>query len=168
SPRAPSEPSPARSISKQARAPSTSKDYGMNRGARGVKLLAMLSKATACGQTRESEAAPSLALTANKSASVSPSRRTAITEAVARVAPAVVTVQTEILQRVAPDPFDWPFGGEQSQQRSAGLGTGFIIRPDGVIVTNAHVVAGATEVSVMLRDGKTFPAKLLGADETND
>jgi serine protease Do len=143
-------------------------DYGMNRGARGVKLLAMLSIATACGQTRESEAAPSQALAANKSASVSPSRRTAITEAVARVAPAVVTVQTEILQRVAPDPFDWPFGGEQSQQRSAGLGTGFIIRPDGVIVTNAHVVAGATEVSVMLRDGKTFPAKLLGADETND
>ena len=143
-------------------------DYGMNCGARGVKLLAMLSIATACGQTRESEAAPSQALAANKSASVSPSRRTAITEAVARVAPAVVTVQTEILQRVAPDPFDWPFGGEQSQQRSAGLGTGFIIRPDGVIVTNAHVVAGATEVSVMLRDGKTFPAKLLGADETND
>src|SRR5207253_2537272 len=97
-----------RSISERARAPSPSMDYGMNRGARGVKLLAMLSIATACGQTRESEAAPSQALTANKSASVSPSRRTAITEAVARVAPAVVTVQTEILQRVAPDPLIGP------------------------------------------------------------
>ena len=64
---------------------------------------------------------------------VSANRRTAITQAVATVAPAVVTVQTEILQRVAPDPFDWPFGGE-SQQRSAGLGTGFIIRADGVVV----------------------------------
>lgn len=140
----------------------------MIRGARALAALAMLSISIACGRTRESEAAPAQPLTTTPAPAVSASRRTAITEAVARVAPAVVTVQTEILQRVAPDPFDWPFGGGDTQQRSAGLGTGFIIRPDGVIVTNAHVVAGATQVSVMMRDGKTFPAKVLGADETND
>ena len=49
-----------------------------------------------------------------------------------------------------------------------GLGSGFIIRADGVIVTNAHVVAGATAVNVALRDGTTYPAKVVGVDETND
>ena len=125
----------------------------------------------ACSKTRESQAAENaqIAAPANHSAAVSATRRTAITAAVERVAPAVVTVQTEVVERVAPDPFDWFFGGGQSAQRSVpGLGTGFIVRTDGVIVTNAHVVAGATRVSVMLRDGKTFPARVLGADETND
>ncbi|HEY2851570.1 MAG TPA: trypsin-like peptidase domain-containing protein [Gemmatimonadaceae bacterium] len=133
--------------------------------------LALLSLTflAACGKTPESQAAPAQSFVPPKSATVTASRRTALTEAVALVAPAVVTVQTEIVQRVAPDPFDWFFGGGGDQsQRSAGLGTGFIIRPNGVIVTNAHVVAGATQVSVMMRDGKTFPAKILGADETND
>jgi serine protease Do len=135
---------------------------------RAFVVFSVFVTVVACGKTPESQAAPAQALPA-RSATISATRRTAITEAVSRVAPAVVTVQTEILERVAPDPFDWPFGGGESQQRSsAGLGTGFIIRPDGVIVTNAHVVAGATRVSVMMRDGKTFPAKLLGADETND
>jgi Do/DeqQ family serine protease len=140
----------------------------MNRLPRALCALTGLSFAASCGKTRESEAAPAQAQVASRSTNVSASRRTAITEAVAHVAPAVVTVQTELLERVAPDPLDWPFGGGESQQRSAGLGTGFVMRPDGVIVTNAHVVAGATRVSVMMRDGKTFPAKILGADETND
>ena len=49
-----------------------------------------------------------------------------------------------------------------------GLGSGFIVRADGVIVTNAHVVAGANSISVAMRDGTTYPARLLGKDETND
>ncbi len=97
------------------------------------------------------------------------SRRTAITEAVAKVAPAVVTVQTETVEKVAADPFEMFFGGQQSGKRtSAGIGSGFIVQPDGVIVTNAHVVAGATKISVALRDGTTYDAKLLGIDEMND
>src|SRR5690242_19051393 len=140
----------------------------MNRFFRALPALILLAFSAGCGRTPESEAAAAQAVATTKPASVSASRRTAITEAVAHVAPAVVTVQTEILQRVAPDPFDWPFGGGESQQRSAGLGTGFFMRPDGVIVTNAHVVAGATQVSIMMRDGKTFPAKILGSDEIND
>ena len=99
---------------------------------------------------------------------VSASRRTAITEAVARVAPAVVTVQTEVVERVPVDPFDMLFGRQSGERIGAGLGSGFITDPNGTIVTNAHVVAGATRVSVAMRDGKTFPAKVLGVDEQND
>jgi serine protease Do len=97
------------------------------------------------------------------------SRRTAITEAVSKVAPAVVTVQTETVQQVAVDPFEMFFGGGRGGQRTqAGIGSGFIVRADGVIVTNAHVVAGATKIVVALRDGETYDAKLVGIDEMND
>jgi serine protease Do len=99
---------------------------------------------------------------------VSAQRRTAITEAVAKVAPAVVTVQTEVVQRVAASPFDFFFGGQSGAQVQAGIGSGFIIQDDGVIVTNAHVVSGATKISVALRDGTTYPAQLKGMDELND
>jgi serine protease Do len=93
-------------------------------------------------------------------------RRTPITDAVARVSPAVVTVQTEAMSP-ATDPFDGFFRG-RSDRTTQGLGSGFIIRSDGVIVTNAHVVSGATAVNVALRDGTTYPAKVVGVDETND
>ncbi len=49
-----------------------------------------------------------------------------------------------------------------------GEGSGFIIRPDGVILTNAHVVAGATKVTVQLRDRREFPGKVLGIDKISD
>ena len=50
----------------------------------------------------------------------------------------------------------------------AGIGSGFIVQANGVIVTNAHVVAGATKVSVAMRDGQTYDAKVVGIDELND
>ena len=137
--------------------------------------LLLLSVAAACtpGDAREGmrgQAGSSSAAEAHATGriAISDSRRTAITTAVARVAPAVVTVQTEVVERV-PAAFVEPFFGGRSGERSrAGLGTGFVIRDDGVIVTNAHVVAGASRVVVMARDGRTYPARVLGADETND
>ena len=99
---------------------------------------------------------------------INSSRRTAITDAVARVAPSVVTVQTEVIEQVPADVFEQFFGGRSGQRTAAGLGSGFIIRPDGAIVTNAHVVAGATRIQVAMRDGTTYPARLIGSDEAND
>lgn len=99
---------------------------------------------------------------------VSASRRTAITSAVAMVAPAVVTVQTTMVEQVQPDEFARMFGAGDATRIVPGLGTGFIVRNDGVIVTNAHVIAGADSISVMLRDGTVYPATRLGTDETND
>jgi len=135
-----------------------------------LSALAFAAAAAAACTGTPSESAAQVARTADsaRAAHIPDSRRTAITEAVARVAPAVVTVQTEVVQRVAADPLDAFFGGRSGTQTSAGLGSGFIIRPDGVIVTNAHVVAGATNISVMLRDGTTYPARAIGTDETND
>ena len=95
-------------------------------------------------------------------------RRTPITDAVSRVAPAVVTVQTEVVARASADPLEMLFGGRSGQRVLPGLGSGFIIRADGVIVTNAHVVSGAQRISVAMRDGTTFPATLVGADDIND
>jgi serine protease Do len=123
---------------------------------------------------REREESPSDATlvrearAAQTQASIADSRRTAITEAVARVAPAVVTVQTETVERGPVDPFDAFFGGRPGTRVLPGLGSGFITRQDGVVITNAHVVVGATRISVALTDGTSFPARLLGADTLND
>src|SRR5262245_50963225 len=47
-------------------------------------------------------------------------------------------------------------------------GSGFIVEPDGVIVTNAHVVEGAATAQVRLFDGRRFPAKVIGRDNRVD
>jgi serine protease Do len=101
-------------------------------------------------------------------ANVAASRRTAITTAVAGVSPAVVTVQTERVERTAATPYDLFFGTRSGEQVAAGIGSGFIVQATGVIVTNAHVVSGASKINVALRDGTTYPATLVGADELND
>ncbi|MEK7239911.1 MAG: trypsin-like peptidase domain-containing protein [Gemmatimonadota bacterium] len=123
------------------------------------------------GAAPERSAAQGVPPRRETTAQIGQSRRTAITDAVARVAPAVVTVQTETVFRSPVDPFAFFFGnsnpGNGTQTRS-GIGSGFIVQPNGVIVTNAHVVAGATNVSVALRDGTTYPAKVVGIDEMND
>src|SRR3954468_7330257 len=129
-------------------------------------LLPLLAVACQGASSSSSSAQSSLPQTAPSA--VSASRRTAITEAVARVAPSVVTVQTEVVERVPADVFEQFFGGRSGERAAAGLGSGFIVRSDGAIVTNAHVVAGATRIQVALRDGTTYPAKLIGSDETND
>ena len=113
-------------------------------------------------------AAEATQLPSDQTETISSGRRTAITAAVQRVSPSVVTVQTEVVERVPADVFEQFFGGRSGTRSAAGLGSGFIVREDGVILTNAHVVSGASRISVAMRDGKTYPAKLLGSDETND
>ncbi|NYE61279.1 serine protease Do [Duganella sp. 1224] len=58
--------------------------------------------------------------------------------------------------------------GQQRQVPTHGLGSGFIISPDGIILTNAHVVRDASEVVVKLTDRREFRAKVLGSDPQSD
>ncbi len=59
-------------------------------------------------------------------------------------------------------------GRGQAQPQMRGMGSGFIVSPDGYIVTNAHVVDGATEVTVKLTDRREFTAKVIGSDKRTD
>ncbi|HVB98926.1 MAG TPA: Do family serine endopeptidase, partial [Candidatus Dormibacteraeota bacterium] len=70
------------------------------------------------------------------------------------------------------DPFFQQFFGQQQgpavPQKEHALGSGFIVRPDGIIVTNNHVVRGATDIRVTLSDKREFKAKVLGTDARTD
>ena len=58
--------------------------------------------------------------------------------------------------------------GPQAEQEARSLGSGFIIKADGTIVTNNHVIEDADDIEVYLTDGTRLPAKLIGADEKAD
>ena len=62
----------------------------------------------------------------------------------------------------------WLQAPEQPQDEVVGMGSGFIIREDGYIVTNHHVAGNATEMSVTLHDGREMPAKRIGTDWKTD
>jgi len=81
-----------------------------------------------------------------------------------RDAPGVAYVTAQIVQRTA-SPFN--FGLPQEQQGTS-TGSGFVINKDGTIATNAHVVEGATKVSVRFGDGAAHAAKILGVDKSTD
>ena len=88
-----------------------------------------------------------------------------IVEAVDKVGPAVVRIDT--VKRVI-NPLGGLFGAAPGIQQQQGQGSGFITRSDGVIITNAHVVEGTSEVSVTLPDGRSFNGKVLGGDPLTD
>ena len=91
-------------------------------------------------------------------------------ELVEKVGPAVVNIRTT---ERAPEGPRSPFRRrtpvpEQGEELRRGEGSGFIISADGYVMTNAHVVEGASEVYVTLTDGREFKAKIIGADERTD
>jgi serine protease Do len=96
------------------------------------------------------------------------SRRTALVEAADRVGPAVVSINVTSRQRAARgSPFDFFFLPEGARVVQ-GSGTGFVLRPNGIIVTNQHVVSNAERVVVTLPDGSDLPATVVGEDPLSD
>ncbi len=106
---------------------------------------------------------------------------------VERYGPAVVNISVEGTVKTAArgvSPFggidpDDPFGEflrrfgpqlqvPQGEQVRRGMGSGFIVSPDGVVLTNAHVVADAAHVTVKLTDKREFAAKVVGIDKATD
>ncbi|HEY1788917.1 MAG TPA: trypsin-like peptidase domain-containing protein [Verrucomicrobiae bacterium] len=79
-----------------------------------------------------------------------------IANVVGRVGSAVVNIRTH------------KSAGRQRGQESGGSGSGFIIAPDGFILTNSHVVHGADKLEVTLADGQMFSAALIGEDPESD
>jgi serine protease Do len=84
--------------------------------------------------------------------------------------PAVVNVSTKRVQdgQEAMDPYFQQFFGRQPRHSMRSLGSGFVINPDGHLITNNHVVDGATEVRVKLSDGRELPARVVGRDPRTD
>lgn len=99
---------------------------------------------------------------------------------VRRVGPAVVNIYTKRVVKQRPaspffdDPFfrrffgeSSPFGGSRKRMENS-LGSGVIVRGDGVVVTNHHVIKGADSITVVLSDRREFDAKVLVTDEQTD
>jgi serine protease Do len=68
----------------------------------------------------------------------------------------------------ANDLWSFFFVPRDAERTVQGLGSGFLIPPGGLVVTNQHVVDGADQIVVTTRDGNDYPAKLLGEDPLTD
>src|SRR5207245_2385700 len=99
----------------------------------------------------------------------SKTREAAIVTAASRLAAAVVSVNVPRRERRLPqDPFEQFFTPRGAERVVEGYGSGFIISPDGVVITNQHVTDGAEQIVVTTREGTDYPAKVLGEDPLTD
>jgi len=95
------------------------------------------------------------------------SLKTSFAPVVREAAPAVVNISARGVQRVR-DPFFELFGGGPQSRVTGSIGSGVIVRPDGIVVTNNHVIQNMQEIRVTLNDRREYPAKVLLADERSD
>lgn len=144
------------------------------------RLLPLLALLAACSPEGGSSAQPSHSLGAPVPGLAAPNRapppdfatmKMSFAPIVKRAAPAVVNVFSQRVVRTQVDPFWQFFGGGLGvpQNRVEGsLGSGVIVRADGLIVTNNHVIEGGQELNVVLSDRREFPAKVVLADPRAD
>jgi len=104
---------------------------------------------------------------------ISNSRQNAITNAVKKLTPAVVGINVTQILEYAPRAYDdfffrFFYPDYPYQREIKNLGSGFIISPEGHILTNEHVVSGAVKIVVSTIDGKKYEAEVLGSDYVTD
>ena len=171
-----------------------SKESGKVRYAYGVAMALLLGGTTFSLATGQAGAQVPQNAPGTSALAPRPGAPLSFADLVAKLQPAVVNISTK--QRIpvraqTSDPFEQFFqqfgqtppqgnsqgnsGGGQARTREAGsLGSGFIISPDGYIVTNNHLIQGLTgtgtvdTVTVTLADGKEYPARIIGRDDTSD
>ncbi len=132
-------------------------------------LVSLLAFGLLTGCTREVRAITQNPSTSapRASDSLTALRTTAIVRATDRVASAVVSLRvTRPRPAIDPDCFFFFCGPQQETPQS--FGTGFIVRADGIILTNQHVVADARQITVTLADGTDVEGILLGEDPLTD
>lgn len=148
---------------------------GSPRYQKGLPLLLLLLLLSGCNRN-ESPSLP--APTAIPPATINTGVKTSYATVVEQVSPAVVTIRTEARVR-APrqfpfmdDPFFRRFFGIPGQQSPEllrrGLGSGVIVSTDGYILTNFHVIDGAEQIKIALKDRRTADAKVIGSDAPSD
>ena len=142
-------------------------------------VLPLLALVAACSRPGEASAEPPLAPKGPNAGLTAPNRvlpadaatlKMGFAPVVRRAAPAVVNISSKRVVRQQADPFFAFFGGMGAprEQVQGSLGSGAIVRADGVIVTNNHVIEGGQEITVSLADRREFPAKVLLADSRTD
>jgi serine protease Do len=127
---------------------------------RAILTVALAVVATACSVDLASRGAGSTGTADVASQPVPEGKSRSVTGVVRAVLPAVVNVTTDVLRTN-------PLGQSEEGQ---GVGTGFIVRQDGVIVTNCHVVEGASRISVFTSasDPVRYDARVIGGDCLHD
>jgi len=125
----------------------------------GLTAMGNASSGSETEATADQEQQPTVA------ADLGQSRSTAIVLAANAVAPAVVSISVIRTQQV---PTRSMFQTFLVPRRSAGFGSGVIVRSDGIVLTNDHVIAGAEQIRVTLPGGGDYTAELIGTDPLAD
>jgi serine protease Do len=162
------------------------------RRAVSVLTLSVLMSACSVDSQAQQPAPAAAAATAQSTVPTVPASSPAVVAALPNFAPLVdkfgpAVVNVDVVQNASPnagagggDQGDDPFGdffrrfgipgpngrGQQLPQR--GSGSGFVVTPDGYILTNAHVVSDADQVTVKMNDRREYPAKVVGIDQATD
>ena len=141
-----------------------------------IKLLTLLILISLTGCSREEPV--NLPPPSTPPPTTSTGVRTSFAEIVDKVSPAVVTIRTESRVRAPEqfpfmdDPFFRRFFGDRlpqpPDQLQRGLGSGVIVSTDGFVLTNHHVIDGAQQIEVELREQRSVNAKLIGSDPPSD
>ncbi len=135
---------------------------------RRFRLILVAVIAFSCRQAADVTSAAPLQSAAPRVSEISAERRTPVVVAVHNVMPSVVNIQTEstIRERLV-DPFFGDLGRDRAY-KSQSVGSGFVWASDGIIVTNNHVVEGASQVLVNFSDKRQLPARVIGVDPDSD
>jgi S1-C subfamily serine protease len=132
-------------------------------------LVPALAALAACSPSGRSAAETNLPAPSRAAPVSAAAMRLSFAPVVKKAAPAVVNISSKRAVRQQVDPFWELFGIGAPRDRIVGsLGSGVIVSPEGVIVTNNHVVEGGQEITVSLYDRREFPAKILLADPRTD